>query len=693
MLDQERKIPDITPDITTGWNFCVYLQRAIINTAGGPMDFTFFNQLMLILALSAITLAFFKRFQMPESLGYLFVGIILGPTTSGLIQQDFDIALLAEIGVVFLLFTLGLEFSMKTIMAMKKEVFGLGGLQVLVTGVGIFGILTFFNFPFLASLICASALALSSTAIVSKELTQSNEIRSRQGQLAIGVLLFQDISAVIFLIMIPALINGGSESIAIASSLGFALFEGIVFVVVMLSIGKWMLPAVFHEVAKARSEELFVLMALVVALMAAWLSHALELSMALGGFVAGMMMGESHYKHQVEADIRPFRDVLLGLFFVSVGLILDTAVLQEFWKEVLLGTIALIAFKFLVTYTLARTMGETKNISLRASLSLAQGGEFCFALVALASQYGENGGNLTSVVLAVTILSMVIAPILIRKSDRIVKLVKFDKSEDKVNRVKEEEVRKQTAHMHHHTLICGYGRVGQTIARFLTKEDKTYVAIDDDPLHVHEAGLAGEPVFYGDCRKLELLLAVGLERADQVVICIDRPENAIKIVTAIRESCQSTPILVRTRDDSQSDALKRAGATVVIPEVLESSLVIVKHALLMLGLNPLHVRQRVNEARTQGYEILNGFYPGMSDYLLEGANQTHRHAVTVHKSSKVCGQTIDLFDLKGTDVSIVEIRRDNMILQPQKGMKLFSGDIVVLTGSSNDISHIEKYFD
>ncbi|KEI71779.1 cation:proton antiporter [Endozoicomonas elysicola] len=654
------------------------------------MDFTFFNQLMLILALSAVTIAFFKRFQLPESLGYLFVGIILGPTTSGLIQQDFDIALLAEIGVVFLLFTLGLEFSMKTIMAMKKEVFGLGGLQVLLTGMGIFGILMAFDFALLTSLVCASALALSSTAIVSKELTQSNEIRSRQGQLAIGVLLFQDIAAVIFLIMIPALI-GGSDSIA--SSLGFAFAEGVVFVVIMLAIGKWVLPIIFHEVAKARSEELFVLMALVIALMAAWLSHAMDLSMALGGFVAGMMMGESHYKHQVEADIKPFRDVLLGLFFVSVGLMLNMNVLADFWKEILLGTVALIVFKFLVIYTLARTFSETKNISLRTSLSLAQGGEFCFALVALASQYGESGGDLTSIVLAVTILSMIIAPLLIRNSNAIVKLVKFDKSEQSIHRVKEEEVRKQTAHIHHHTLICGYGRVGQTIARFLTQENKAYVAIDDDPIHVHEAGLAGDPVFFGDCRKLELLMAVGLERASQVVICIDRPENALKILEAVRQQSPQIPVLVRTRDDSQSDELKKAGATVVIPEVLESSLVIVKHALLMLGMNPAHVRQRVHEARTKGYEILNGFYPGLSDYLLENDKKTYRHAVTLSKNCKASQKTIESLDFKGTDVSIVEVRRDNMVLQPQLGMILQTGDIVVLTGSNSDISHIEKLFD
>ncbi|WBA79433.1 monovalent cation:proton antiporter family protein [Endozoicomonas sp. GU-1] len=226
----------------------------------------------------------------------------------------------------------------------------------------------------------------------------------------------------------------------------------------------------------------------------------------------------------------------------------------------------------------------------------------------------------------------------------------------------------------------------------MTQENKAYVAIDDDPIHVHEAGLAGDPVFFGDCRKLELLMAVGLERASQVVICIDRPENALKILQAVRQQSPEVPVLVRTRDDSQSDALKKAGATVVIPEVLESSLVIVKHALLMLGMNPIRVRQRVHEARTKGYEILNGFYPGISDYLLENDTKTYRHAVTLGKKCAADQKTIESLDFKGTDVSIVEVRRDNMVLQPQVGMILNAGDIVVLTGSNSDISHIEKLF-
>ena len=652
------------------------------------MDFIFFNQLMLILGLSVITIAVFKRLNLPESLGYLFVGIAIGPTTSGLISSDFDITLLAEMGVVFLLFTLGLEFSIKTIMAMKREVFGLGGLQVMLTLLGIFVTLQVFHFPVLVSLVIASALALSSTAIVSKELTQSNEIRSRQGQLTISVLLFQDIAAVVFLILIPAIAGGTGQSIA--STLTLTLVKGILFVIAMLATGKWILPSIFNEVAKARSEELFVLMALVIALMAAWLSHALGLSMALGGFVAGMMLGESSYKHQVEADIKPFRDVLLGLFFVSVGLLLNMHVLMFFWQQVIMGTLALVVFKFLVINILARTMGESRPTSLKTGLFLAQGGEFCFALIALASQYGQTGGDLASVVLAVTILSMIIAPLLIRQSAKLAALVTSKTDKQRIPVLKNQEVCEQTAHINQHTLICGYGRVGQTIARFLNQENKPFIALDDDPMHVHEAGLAGDPVFFGDGRKLEMLEAVGLQRARQVVICIDRAENALEILNVIRKHNQETPILVRTRDDTQREILKRAGATVVIPEVLESSLIIVEHALLMLGIDADTVRHRVNQARSKDYEILSGFYPGLSDYLVENDNPAHRHAITITEQSTAVGQTLGSLDFAGCDVSIVEIRRNNQIHDLHPDFTLFQGDKLILTGNSSEIARFEK---
>lgn len=649
------------------------------------MDFTFFNYLILILATSAIAVALFKRLQLPEILGYLFVGIIFAPTTTGIIPPDFDISLLAEIGVVFLLFTLGLEFSVQTILAMKKEVFGLGGLQVVLSVLALFTIFQLLNFPFLSSLVCAGALALSSTAIVSKELTQSNMIRARQGQIAIGVLLFQDIAAVIFLILLPTLLASGEHSFSI--SLAIALIKGTLFVIVMLSLGKWVLPYIFHEVAKARSEELFVLLALVIALIAAWLSHELGLSMALGGFIAGMMMGESRYKHQVEADIKPFRDVLLGLFFVSVGLMLDMDVLIQFWPQVILGTFTLIIIKLSLIYGLALGLGESKNIALRAGLSLAQGGEFCFALIALATQYGEDSGNLFSIVLAVTILSMIIAPLLIRNSTRVIHWFKLNPS--KPLDAPEEDMQ-QIAHIHHHTLICGYGRVGQTIARFLEKENKPYVAIDDDPMHVKEARLAGELVFYGDCRKKELLQAVGIYRACQVIVCVDNAESALTTIQSIQQLLPDTPVLVRTRDDHLSEQLREAGATIVIPEILESSLIIVKHALLMLGVSPEKVRARLREARNEGYQSLNSFYPGLSDYLAENSHH-HRHAVTIDAASAVCGKSLTEIDLTKWQADIVELKRDNCIIDINDTFVMQANDTLIFTAPNNQIASIERY--
>lgn len=650
------------------------------------MDFTFFNQLMLIMALSIGAIAIFHRINLPESLGYLAVGIVVGPTATGLIDQNFDISLLAEIGVVFLLFTLGLEFSLQRIKSMRREVFGLGGMQVLLCGMGIFAAILVMKSPVTEALVIAGALALSSTAIVSKELTQSNEIRSRQGQLAIGILLFQDIAAVFFLILVPAL--AGSEGQSVLTSISLAVVKGVAFVIVMLAAGKWVLPKLFNEVARARSEELFVLTALMIALMAAWLTHVLGLSMALGGFVAGMMLGESNYKHQVEADIRPFRDILLGLFFVSVGLMLDIQILIEFWPIILLGTAALILFKLLVITGLAKLMGEESRISFKTGLALCQGGEFCFALIALATQYGETGGDKASMVLAVTILSMVIAPLLIRNSSRLVNLV-IRAGSQKPRKADQAEIKQQTAHISGHTLICGYGRVGQTISRFLSLENLSYVAVDDDPMHVHEAGLAGEPVFYGDCRRYELLESVGLQRARQVIICIDKTESSLEIVKTIRKHNQKLPILVRTRDDSQSEELKLAGASSVIPEVLESSLLIVKQVLLMLGMQRDEVRRKIQKAREQQYDILSGYYPGLDDIHTEQEEQALRHAVNICRGAPCEGMKISELPVTD-DVAIMEVKRKGETLLPEDVQSIHEDDIVILAGPMSSIEQAEK---
>ena len=542
---------------------------------------SFFYQLLIIFSLSVIVIALCHRLKVPESLAYLCVGLVLGPSAFNIVSNAHQIDLLAEIGVVFLLFSLGLEFSMSKMMAMRRLVFGLGGLQVLISTliIGFIGLL--FGFSITTSLIMAAGLSLSSTAIVSKELTRRNEIRTPYGEAAISTLIFQDIAAVTFLIVIAALASGVDNHIGL--SLLFSFAKGALFVLAMIIIGKKILPYVFQEVAATRSEELFVLTAIVIALLAAMLSHILGLSMALGGFVAGMMLGESRYKHQVETDIRPFRDILLGLFFVSVGLMLNLHQLISEWWIIIISATALIILKTILISLLSQLVGIDRKSGLKAGLALAQGGEFCFALIALASQHQLIPDPVSALILSVAITSMAATPFLIRYSDHIVQLTQGKKPTRSQCSSDVTSVEEATSSVEGHILICGYGRVGQVVSRFISDDNIPYVALDDDPLHVKEANQAGEPVFFGDCRRKDILKATGIHRARMAVICLDNAITANKVLRLIRELNPILPVLVRTRDDSMMETLYQSGATRLIPEVLESSLLIVSHVLTMLG--------------------------------------------------------------------------------------------------------------
>jgi CPA2 family monovalent cation:H+ antiporter-2 len=431
-------------------------------------------------------------------------------------------------------------------------------------------------------------------------------------------------------------------------------------------------------------------MALVVALIAAWISHTLGLSMALGGFVAGMMMAESKYRHQVEADIKPFRDVLLGLFFVSVGLMLDYEILKQHLIAILISSVSLIILKFSILYVISRLLTETKKNSFKAGISLAQGGEFCFALIAVFTQYNSND-DLPSIIIAVTLISMIVSPILIRNKKNIYSLLSSNKAKDDILEKQDtEEINRKASEMQHHTLICGYGRVGQIISRFLVQENKPYIAVDDDPMHVREASLAKDPVFFGDCRNLEILQAVGIDRAYQVVVCVDCSETAIEIVKVIRTKYPLISILVRVRSDKMTKQIQAAGANVVIPEVLESSLVIVKQALLMLGVEPAIVLQRINEAREKGYEVFGGFYPSLNDFMVEASTDDHRKAVTINENCKLIGKSIAECDFAKDEITIVQVRRGTRLVPIHAKTIISKGDTLVFKGTSASLSKIEN---
>ncbi|WP_288100760.1 monovalent cation:proton antiporter-2 (CPA2) family protein [Pseudomonas sp.] len=566
-----------------------------------------FVSLIIILTSSLVVISLFYRLRLPPVLGYLFVGLIVGPKAFGWVDDSEALPLLAELGVVFLLFSLGLEFSLSKMIALRQVVFGLGSLQVLVSGAVLGALLMLAGVPTTPALLLGGGLALSSTAIVSKELTSLGEIFSSHGQNAIGVLLFQDVVAVLLLTLVP--VFAGNSDQAWYWALPLTLGKTVVLFVGLSLLSRWVLPRLFHEVAAARSAELFVLLALVIVLLTAGLTHLIGLSPALGAFLAGMLLGESHYRHQIEADLRPFRDILLGVFFISIGMLIDLRLFASHGLVILGLTLALLLIKGSVVALLVKLRGSDRETAWRSGLALAQGGEFCFALMAQMQQNDLMPAGLGSLLLAATFCSMVVTPSLLRAAPWIAAHLHRKPNEE----VKLEEISALNAEVQGHVVICGYGRVGQSIGRILHKARQPYIALDNDPVRVREAAVAESAVHYGDSHRGELLVAVGLERASLVVIAVDKAEVALQVVKEARRINPDVPILVRTRDDSQSPELKAAGASEVVPELLESSLMLASHALIMLGFPERQVLDRIAQVRHDRYRLLHGFYPGAED--------------------------------------------------------------------------------
>lgn len=566
-----------------------------------------FANLLIILASSLVVIALFRRLRLPPVLGYLCVGLAIGPTALDWVNDSEELPDLAELGVVFLLFSLGLEFSLAKMIELRRVVFGLGSLQVLCSGILLGGLLLLFGAPPVAAMLLGAGLALSSTAIVSKELTSLGEIFSSHGQNAIGVLLFQDVVAVLLLTLVP--VFAGSSEQPWYWALPLTLGKTLVLFGGLLLASRLLLPRLFHEVAESRSAELFVLLALVIVLLTAWLTHLLGLSPALGAFLAGMLLGESHYRHQIEADIRPFRDILLGLFFVSIGMLIDLQLFVEDGLLILGLTLGLMFIKGCVVAVLVKWQGDDGETSWRSGLALAQGGEFCFALMALMQQNRLMPADISGLLLAATFCSMLLTPLLLRAAPRIAARLHRKPNEE----AQLDQISALNADLSGHVVICGYGRVGQSIGRFLRRERQAFVALDDDPVIIQEASVGESCVHYGDSRRGDLLAAVGLSRAKLLVIAVDKTDIAISVLKEARRLNPQVPILVRTRDDSQLAELQAAGASEVVPELLESSLMLASHALIMLGLPNQQVQQHVDQVRHDRYRLLHGFYPGNQD--------------------------------------------------------------------------------
>lgn len=546
---------------------------------------------IILLTAAVLCVALFQRLRLPAILAYLCVGTLLGPNALGWFDVGHEAHLLGEIGIAFLLFAIGLEFSLPQFWTMRTILLGLGGFQVLVGTLSGAIIAAWIGIPWAAAVIVGGALAMSSTAIVVKQLTDQVELQQTHGRLALGILLFQDLAAVPFLVLIPLLATQTEQNLAL--TLLLMLAKAVLAIAVLLACGRYLLRPLFHEVARARSAELFTLTVLLVCLLAAWFTSELGLSLALGAFLIGMMLSETEYRHQIEMDIRPFRDVLLGLFFVMVGMQLDLALLPPLWFWIALLVVGLIIGKGLLIAGLTLISGYPPRVALRTGMTLAHGGEFGFALLALALQTGLLTSSQSQPIIAAVIITMLIAPLLIRHNKSLSQrlLPQTGSAETAIN-----TSALANNHQQNHVIICGYGRVGRNTAELIKSEGIEYLALDLDPHVLKEAWQDKKPVYYGDASRRDILLVAGLEQARAVLICIDTPTASLKIVQHIRALRADIPIIVRAKDDSQLAELRRQGATEIVPETLEASLMLVTQLLLVLDVPIENITDNIQTA-------------------------------------------------------------------------------------------------
>jgi CPA2 family monovalent cation:H+ antiporter-2 len=647
-------------------------------------------QILILLAASVCVVAGVRKLKLPAILGYLAVGMFLGPHAFALAVDNETTRLLADFGVVFLVFTLGLEFSLPRLVAMRWEVIGVGGMQVLVTTgiVAAVAVMAFDVIPAVAVAI-GGAIAMSSTAIIISQLTEQSENNRTHGRLAVAICLFQDLSFPLFLALVSVLSGGGQAADAahIASAVGIA----IVALLLVLAAGRWLLRPLFLVIASVRSAELFSLAVLLAVLASAWATHAVGLSLALGAFLAGMMLAETEFRHQIEATIRSYREVLLGLFFITVGMLLDVGLLVRHFPLVAALIAGMWLLKAAVVTVFAKPATKSWFKSLRAGVVVAQGGEFGFALLTLLLRRELLDPAVVQPLLAAIVVSMVLSPVLIRHNRRITRALLGESGPQHSEAMREAQATLAVA-AREHVVICGFGRVGQNIARVLEQTGFEYIALDLDAYRIRVGRQAGDPVIYGDAAQIKVLENVGLAQASCVVITFANPEVALRILPAVRELRADVPILVRTQDDTKLVELQSAGATEVVPETFEASLMLLSHLLLLLKLPVPRVIRTVNDIRSHRYSMLRQYFPAADAEHLDDSHafREELHSVILPPQAWAVGRSIAELSERGSRATVSAVRRDGIVGRDPGSDTLFKeGDVVVVCGTPEAVEHAE----
>jgi CPA2 family monovalent cation:H+ antiporter-2 len=647
---------------------------------------------LLLLASAVLGVVAFRIMHLPPMLGYLVVGIVIGPFGLGLAENSEATHTLGEFGVVFLMFSIGLEFSLPKLISMRHTVFGLGMAQVLVTIVAttVLGWLIarmvpqWSNVSWEAGFAVGGALAMSSTAIVSKLLTERLELESEHGRRVIGILLLQDLALVPLLILVPAIAHPQGDLVV---TLAWAAGKAVLVLFLLLFLGHKLIRGWFRIVVKRRSQELFMLNLLLITLGAAWITEMAGLSLALGAFVAGMLISETEYKRQVEEDIKPFRDVLLGLFFITIGMLLNVRLVFEHWWLVLVLLVVPVALKFALIALLARLFRVPTGVALRVGLALAQAGEFGFVLLSQTGDLNLMTPQIIQLILASMVLSMLGAPFLIAKADAIV--MKLSRNEWMAQSLALTRIASRAMATQKHVIIAGFGRSGQNLAKLLEEEDVPYHALDLDPDRVQDAQAAGANVSYGDAGRRESLVAAGINRAAALVVTYANTASALKVLHHTLELAPTLPVIVRSYDDSDLDKLLAAGAAEVVPEAIEGGLMLASHALLTMGVPLRKVVHRLQAARGERYASLRGFFHGASDAADDDHLQVRLRSVPLPQGAHAVGKALSELGLQEVGAEVTTLRRGKTRIECARDTVLQAGDIIVLRGALEGLAKAE----
>ena len=647
-------------------------------------------QILILLTASVVVVAAVRKLALPAILGYIAVGMVLGPHALALAADNATTQQLADFGVVFLVFTLGLEFSLPRLVAMRGEVLGIGGAQVTLTTALVAGIALFaFGVASPVAVVIGGAVAMSSTAIIISQLTEESENNRTHGRVAVAICLFQDLAFTLLLALESSLSGRGEvgDSRQIASAIAIAgLALGLV-----LATGRWLLRPLFMLIASVRSAELFSLAVLLAVLASAWATHAVGLSLALGAFLAGMLLAETEFRHQIEATIRSYREVLLGLFFITVGMLLDFSLLLRHFLLVSSVLAGMLVLKTAIVTVIAKPRTHSWFKSLRTGLVVSQGGEFGFALLSLLLWDNLLATDIVEPLLAATVLSMVLSPFLIRHNRAIARMLLGESGPPNSEAVREELATLAVAERDH-VIICGFGRVGQNIARVLEQKGFEYIALDVDAYRIRVGRQAGDPIVYGDAGQIEVLQNVGLDRANCVVITFANPPVSLRILRAVRSLRADVPVLVRTQDDTRLEELQSAGATEVVPETFEASLMLLSHLLLLLKVPVSRVVRTVDDIRSHRYSMLRQFFPAERAEVLDESHafREELHSVILPPHAWAVGRRIADLAARGSTAAVSAVRRDGIVgREPSVDTIFKEGDVVVVCGTPEAVEHAE----